>query len=176
MRRQGLRSATSGNDPCAEDLDRTLTEIPENRELTSNMEPRGQTINRNQGGEELPESLTKKFEYLVKRVRKILEVATEITQALEERSNRIETQFNRLEAQQTRIMDRMNAEEGRRGEDPRIIERISSIKYILPEFQGNTSPIRYMNQLKQYGEAVKPRDNDTLYLIEKSLSGPPGDC
>ena len=48
-----------------------LTETPGNRELTSNMEPRGQTINRNQGGEELPESLTKKFEDLKKRVRKM---------------------------------------------------------------------------------------------------------
>ena len=73
MSRQGLRSAASGNDPCAEDLDRTLTETPENRELTSNMEPREQTINRSQGGEELPESLTKKFEDLEKRVRKILD-------------------------------------------------------------------------------------------------------
>ena len=67
-------------------------------------------------------------------VNRSLEVATEITQALEERSNRIETQFNRLKAQQTRIMERINSEEGRRGEDPRIIERSSSIKYILPEF------------------------------------------
>ena len=32
-----------------------------------------------------------------------------------------------------------------------------------------------MNQLKQYWEAVKPRDNDTHYLIERSLTGPPGD-
>ena len=119
-------------------------------------------------------NLQKKLATMEAGVNRSLEVATEITQALEERSNRIETQFNRLEARQTRIMERMNAEEGRRGEDPRIIERSSSIKYILPEFQGNTSPIRYMNQLKQYWEAVKPRDNDTHYLIERSLSGPPG--
>ena len=32
-----------------------------------------------------------------------------------------------------------------------------------------------MNQLKQYWQAVKPRDYDTHYSIEKSLSGPPGD-
>ena len=32
-----------------------------------------------------------------------------------------------------------------------------------------------MNQLKQYWEAVKPRDSDTHYLIERSLGGLPGD-
>ena len=32
-----------------------------------------------------------------------------------------------------------------------------------------------MNQLKQYWEAVKPRDTDIHYLIERSLAGPPGD-
>ena len=39
----------------------------------------------------------------------------------------------------------------------------------------DTSPIRYINQLKQYWEAVKPRDTDIHYLIERSLAGPPGD-
>ena len=103
-----------------------------------------------------------------------LEVTTGITQALEERNNRIETQFGRIEAQQTRIMERLNAEEERR-EEIRGPERGSSFKYILPEFRGDTSPIRYINQLKQYWEAVKPRDSDTHYLMERSLAGPPGD-
>ena len=103
-----------------------------------------------------------------------LEVTTGITLALEERNSRIETQFGRLEAQQTRIMERLTAEEERR-EEVRGPERSSSIKYILPEFRGDTSPIRYLNQLKQYWEAAKPRDSDTHYLIERSLAGPPGD-
>ena len=81
---------------------------------------------------------------MVVGINRSLEVATEITQAIEERNNQIKTQFGKLEAQQTRIMERINAEEGRR-EEVRGPERNSSIKYILPEFQGNTSPIWYMN-------------------------------
>ena len=71
-------------------------------------------------------------------------------------------------------MKRINSEEGRR-EESRGSERNSNIKYILPEFKGDTSPIRYMNQLKQYWEEVKPRDSDTHYLIKRSLTGPLGD-
>ena len=103
-----------------------------------------------------------------------LEVATGITQALEEENNRMEMQFNRLEAQQTRIIERIYSDGGRR-EEVKSLERNSSIKYILPEFQGDTSPIRHINQLKQYWEGVKPRDTDIHYLIERSLAGPPGD-
>ena len=46
---------------------------------------------------------------------------------------------------------------------------------VLPEFRGDTSPIRYINELKQYWESVEPRENETHYLIERSLRGPPGD-
>ena len=99
-------------------------------------------------------------------INRLLEVATGITQSLEERKNRIETPFYRLEAQQKPTIERINSEENRRGEEFRITERNSSIKYTLPEFQGNTRPIRYMNQVKQYWVALKPRDNDTNYLIE----------
>ena len=99
-------------------------------------------------------------------INRSLEDATEITQALEERNNRIETQFGRLEAQQTRIIERLNAE-GERREENRGLERNSNIKYILPEFRGDTSPFRYINQLKQYWGAVNPRDSDTHYLIER---------
>ena len=62
-------------------------------------------------------------------------------------------QFNRLESQQTRIIERINSEGGRR-EEVRGPERNSNIKYIFPEFQGDTS---------------------SHYLIERSLAGPPGD-
>ena len=89
-----------------------------------------------------------------------------------EQSELDQTIVEALGAQQTRIMKRMNAEEGRR-EECRESERGLNIEYLLPKFQGDTSPIRYMNQLKQYWEAVKPRDNDTHYLTERSLSGPP---
>ena len=99
-------------------------------------------------------------------INRSLKVATGITQTLEERNNRIEAQFGRLEAQQTRIIERMNSEEGRR-EESRELERNSNIKYILLEFKGDTSPIRYMNQLKQYWEAVvRTMDSDTHYLID----------
>ena len=66
-------------------------------------------------------------------------------------------------------MERLNAE-GERREENRGPERNSNIKYILPEFRGDTSPIRYINQLKQYWGAVNPRDRDTHYLIERSLT------
>ena len=90
-----------------------------------------------------------------------------------EQSELNQTIVEALEAQQTKIMAGMNAEEGRR-EECRESERGLNIKYILSEFQGGTSLIRYMNQLNQYWEAVKPRDNDTHYLTERSLSEPPG--
>ena len=32
-----------------------------------------------------------------------------------------------------------------------------------------------MHQMKQYWEAVEPKESDTDYLIERSLTGPPGD-
>ena len=38
MSRQGLRFATSGGDQSQEDLDRTLTEIQENRGSSSSMD------------------------------------------------------------------------------------------------------------------------------------------
>ena len=123
---------------------------------------------------EKDKDLQRKLTRMEAGINRSLEITTEVTQTLEERSTRIEAQFSRLEAQQTRIMERMNAEEGRR-EECRESERGLNIKYVLPEFRGDASPIRYMNQLKQYWEAVKPRDNDTHYLIERSLSGPPGD-
>ena len=88
-----------------------------------------------------------------------------------EQSELDQTIVEALEAQQTKIMERMNAEEGRR-EECRESERGLNIKYILPEFQGGTSLIRYINQFKQYWEAVKPRDNDIYYLTVRSLSGP----
>ena len=67
------------------------------------------------------------------------------------------------------MMERLNTEE-LPGET-----RTSNIKYVLPEFRGDTSPIRYMHQIKQYWEAVEPKESDTHYLIERSLTGPPGD-
>ena len=118
-------------------------------------------------------NIQKKLTTMEAGINRSLEVTAEVTQALEERSARIESRFNRLEAQQTRILERVHAEDGR--EEVRGLERNAGIKYVLPEFQGDTSPIRYMNQMKQYWEAVKPRDSDTHYLIEKSLGGPPVD-
>ena len=184
MSRQGLRSATGNNDQ--EDLDRTLTEVPEIRRSLSTVEKGGHSTDRSHGNEEHSESLTRKLEDLEKRVKKMLEderkeklnrsleVATGITQTLEERNNRIEAQFGILEAQKTRIMKRINSEEGRRGECSGL-ERNSNIKYILPQFKEGISPIRYMNQFKQYWEALRLKNSDTHYLIERSLTGPPGD-
>ena len=116
-------------------------------------------------------NLQKKLIRMEAGINRLLEITTEVTQTLEEKSTRIEGQFSRLEAQQTRIIETINVEEGR-GEECRGLGRRQNIKYVFPEFQENTSPIRYMNQLKQYWEVVKPRDNDTHYLIEKSLCGP----
>ena len=73
MSRQGLRSATSGNDQSQEDLDRTLVEIQETRGSSSNMNSEGHVVNRSHGSEELSDSLAKKLEELEKRVKKILE-------------------------------------------------------------------------------------------------------
>ena len=204
MIRQGLRSAASNTERVPEDLDRTLTETSENREEESNMDLGGQTTHRGEEFseamtrklDELEKRVKKMFDDERKRREKLeaekdkglqkrlvtieaginrsLQAATGVTQALEERDSRIEIQFGRLEAQQTRIMERLNAE-GERREEIRGLERGPNIKYILPEFRGDTSPIRYMNQIKQYWEAVKPRDSDTHYLIERSLTGPPGD-
>ena len=122
---------------------------------------------------EKEKNLQKRLTTMEAEINQSLEVTTGITQALEERNNRIEMQFGRIEAQQTKIKERLNVEEERR-EEIRGPERGSSIKYILPEFRADTSPIRYINQLKQYWEAVKPRDSDTHYLNERSLAGPPG--
>ena len=119
-------------------------------------------------------SLQKKLVTMETGINRLLEVVTGITQAPEERNSRIETQFGKLEAQQTRIMERINAEKGRR-EEVGGPERNSSIKYILPQFQENTSSIEYMNQLKHYWVAVKPKDSDTHYLLERSQGVPPGD-
>ena len=119
-------------------------------------------------------NLQKKLVMMETGVNRSLEITTEITRTLEERNNRMDAQFSRLEAQQTRMMERLNTE-GPRREDLLTANRASNIKYVLPEFGGDTSPIRYMNQLKQYWEAVEPKDRDTHYLIERSLTGPPGD-
>ena len=107
-------------------------------------------------------------------INRSIEVTNGITHSMEERQQRIDAQFNRLEAQQTRIIERINAGEGLR-EESRSSNYGSNIKHILPEFRGETSPIRYINELKQYWEAVEPRENETHYLIERSLRGPPGD-
>ena len=115
---------------------------------------------------EKEKNLQKRLTTMEAEINQSLEVTTGITQALEERNNRIEMQFGRIEAQQTKIKERLNVEEERR-EEIRGPERGSSIKYILPEFRADTSPIRYINQLKQYWEAVKPRDSDTHYLNEE---------
>ena len=119
-------------------------------------------------------NLQKKLAMIDTGVSRSLGMTIELTPTLEERNTRIEAQINRLEAQQTRIMERLNTE-GPREEDLPEANRAFNIKYVLPEFGGDTSPIRYMNQLKQYWEAVEPKDSDTHYLIEKSLTGPPGD-
>ena len=107
-------------------------------------------------------------------INRSIEVTTGITHSMEERNQRIEAQFNRLEAQQTRLIERINSGEVMRGET-RSNSYSSNIKYVLPEFRGDTSPIRYINEIKQYWEAVEPRENETHYLIERSLRGPPGD-
>ena len=73
MSRQGLQSATNGNDQSQEDLDRTLVEIRETRGSSSNMDSEGYAVNRSQGNEELSDSLAKKLEELEKRVKKMLE-------------------------------------------------------------------------------------------------------
>ena len=86
----------------------------------------------------------------------------------------IDAQFSRLEGQQKRMMERLNTE-GPRREDLLTANRAFNIKYVLPEYGDNTSPRRYTNQLKPYWEAVEPKDHDTHYLIERSLTGPPGD-
>ena len=114
-------------------------------------------------------TLQKKLATMEAGISRSLEITTGVTQALKKRNNRIKTQFDNLEIHQTIIIERINADERRR-EEVRGQEENSSIKYILTEFRGNTSSIRYMNQLKQYWEAVKPRDNDTHYLIERLLS------
>ena len=93
-----------------------------------------------------------------------IEVTNGITHSMEERHQRIDAQFNRLEAQQTRIIERINAGEGLR-EKSRSSNYGSNIKHILTEFGGDTSPIRYINELKQYWEAVELRENETHYLI-----------
>ena len=107
-------------------------------------------------------------------INRSIEVTTGITHSMEERNQRIEAQFNRLEAQKTRLIERINSGEGLGGET-RNNNHSSNIKYVLPEFREDTSPIRYINELKKYWEAVEPRENETHYLIERSLRGPPGD-
>ena len=71
-------------------------------------------------------NLQKELSTMEAGINRSLEVASGITQTLEERNNRIEAQFGRLEAQQTRIMERINSEEGRR-EESRGLERNSNI-------------------------------------------------
>ena len=119
-------------------------------------------------------NLQKKLAMMETGVNQSLQITNEVTQTLEERNTRIEAQFSRLQAQQTRIMERLNTE-GPRREDLLGANRASNIKYVLPEFGGDTFPIRHMNQLKQYWEAVEPKESDIHYLIEKSLTGPLGD-
>ena len=119
-------------------------------------------------------NLQKKLAIMETGVNRSLEITAGITQILEERNARMEAQFSRLVAQPSRMMERLNAEDSRRDKSLGA-NRISNIKYVLPEFRGDTSPIKYINQLKQYYEAVEPKESDTHYLIEKSLMGPPGD-
>ena len=50
--------------------------------------------------------------------------------------------------------------------------RRSNIEYILLELRGDNNPMRYLNQIRQYWEAVQPLDNKPHYLLEHSLSAP----
>ena len=83
------------------------------------------------------------------RISRSIEVTTGITHSMEERNHRIEAQFNRLEVQQTRIIERINAGERLR-EEIRSNNCSSNIKHALLESREDTSPIRYLNELKQY--------------------------
>ena len=175
------------------DLDNTLTEMSREGETTSMLRPGGQEVEAVHSNKKITGIIARKLDDLEKRVKKMmeeenkrrekldtdkeknlqkklagmeagvnrsLEITTGITQTLEERNTRIEAQVNRLEAQQTRMMERLNTEELPGA------TRTSNIKYVLPEFRGDTSPIRYMHQIKQYWEAVEPKESDTHYLIE----------
>ena len=92
------------------------------------------------------------------------------TRALEVRSEWMIEQINELGTQQERMADRLNT----RSDDAGSGVRRPNIKYVLPEYKGDTSPIRYINAMRQYWRAVKPAESDTHYLIERSLTGSSG--
>ena len=58
----------------------------------------------------------KKLTTMEVSINRSLGTTAEVPQNLEERSTRIEAPFSRLETQQSRILERVNAEEGRREE------------------------------------------------------------
>lgn len=103
-----------------------------------------------------------------------LETTANLTQGLEAREARFQAQLQRLETAQVRVAERITDSPGNRTNDPTMVDW-PNIKYILPEFNGQGSPMRYLRQLQQYWKVVRPRACDAEYLIERSLSGPPGD-
>lgn len=118
--------------------------------------------------------LQARMDALESSVDRSLEATMHLTQGLEERESRIQAQVNRLETAQARVAERFS--ENLNGQSQQMTPIVkSNIKYVLPEFNGEGSPMRYLRQLRQYWDVVRPRDCDSEYLIEKSLSGPPAD-
>lgn len=123
---------------------------------------------------EKDQQIQRRIEALESSMSRTLEVTNNVTQCLEERENRIQAQVDRLETAHTRVAERVTDQCEQRMNQPPITAK-PNIKYILPEFNGEGSPIKYMRQIKQYWEVVRPRNCDMEYLIEKSLSGTPYD-
>ena len=92
-----------------------------------------------------------------------IETTNATTRALKVRNEWMIEQINQLGTQQERMADRLDARSDETG--PGIHRR--NIKYVLPEYKGDTSPIRYINAMRQYWRAVKPAESDTHYLIER---------
>lgn len=107
-------------------------------------------------------------------VNRSMEATGNVTYSLEERELQMQAQINRLEQAQTRVAERLSSENYAPRENINQYTK-PTIKYILPEFHREGSPMKYIRQMRQYWAMVQPRRCDEEYLIEKSLSGPPSD-
>ena len=112
-----------------------------------------------------------------------------------EKEGQIQSRFQRIETEMSRMAQRKNVAieawgqrkrspnhgngQRRPTSSPRSVvrdesTRRSEIEYILQECRGDNNPMQYLNQIRQYWEAVQPLDDEVHYLLERSISGPAG--
>lgn len=117
--------------------------------------------------EKREQSLKEKLQQMETEFHRSLATTEEVHRLMEERNQELTNQIHALEERHDQFRNRF---------DPalEIRSRKSQIKYILPEFQGDSCPMRYLNALKKYCEAVKPTQEEMQYLLDKSLQGGPG--